>query len=122
MGDTEKHFELFWQARPRRKGEDPKKMALVKFIEMVAKGNKPETLIFAVKRYRRHMQELGKENSEYVPMTKAWLHQQRFLDYADANVEIKAAPKTMVSRGKVWTWTPTPGTTDPDNDGTWVSA
>jgi len=70
-------FEMFWQAYPKRSGENPKKPAREKFERAVAKGVDPEDIIAGARRYAR--QSIDTE-PQYIPMAKTWLNQERWKD------------------------------------------
>lgn len=71
-------FEEFWEARPRRKGADPKEPAR-KLYEVAAKTVPPAELLAALKRYK--VAEADHANTPYLPQMVKWLRDKRWNDY-----------------------------------------
>ncbi len=71
-------FEEFWEARPRRKGADPKDPAR-RIYETAVKTIPPDELLSAVKRYRAA--EVENANTPFLPQMVKWLRDKRWNDY-----------------------------------------
>lgn len=89
-------FEKFWQERPRRKGDDPRKPAEEQFRRLVKSGEDPEVIIAGVKFARIAYAEQGKTNTEFIPQMVKWLRDRRYRDFAEAG-----KPDAAVSDGLI---------------------
>jgi len=85
-------FDNFWKVYPERKGGNPKKPAREKFVGFVGDGIDPAEIIAGAKRFAELMASERKIGTEYVPMAKAWLYQERWKDDAAAAVAKEAKP------------------------------
>lgn len=77
-------FEEFWEARPRRKGADPKDPAR-KLYEIAAKTVPPAELLSALKRYAAIESE--HVSTPYLPQMVKWLRDKRWCDYPEITVQ-----------------------------------
>lgn len=77
-------FEEFWEARPMRDGEDPRKPAEKKFNALVKTGVDPDVMIAGAKSAANAAKDRGIFGTRFVPQTVKWLNDQRFADYAAA--------------------------------------
>lgn len=77
-GDTpaRESFDAFWEAYPRREGDNPRKPARLKFEIAVRKGAAPERIIAGAK-------ALAAKHpipTPFVPQAVTWLNQERWND------------------------------------------
>lgn len=77
-------FDEFWQERPRRKGDDPRKPAEDQFFRLVKSGEDPDAIIAGAKLARVAYASEGKLNTEFVPQAVKWLRDRRYRDFAEA--------------------------------------
>lgn len=73
-------FDEFWQAYPKRDGSNPKEPARLKFEQAVKRGDDPEAIISAAKRYAEQQKRLGNLNTPYVKQAVSWLNAKSWLD------------------------------------------
>lgn len=73
-------FDEFWQAYPRRDGDNPRKPAETRFNALVKTGIDPEMLIAAIRQYA--VTNARKVGTPYIPQAATWLNQQRWSDHA----------------------------------------
>ena len=73
-------FEVFWSAFPKRKGSNPKKTALAKYILAREKGVSGEALLSSATAYARQCKDQGMENTPYIAQAVTWLNQERWND------------------------------------------
>jgi hypothetical protein len=81
---TDDHFEKFWQAKPRRKGANPKADARKAFDARVREGADPGGIVEAARQWAR--EDADKTDTEFIPMASTWLRQKRFDDIREAQV------------------------------------
>jgi len=74
-------FQEFWKAYPKRDGGNPKKPAAEKFYAALKAGATASEIIAGAKAFATEMDRLGKVGTAFVPMAKAWLHQQQWCDF-----------------------------------------
>ncbi len=103
--NTEEAFDKFWSVKPKRRGSNPKDKAKEKFLRLVAGGIDPEKIIGAARRWRQNELDLGKDNTEFVPMAVTWLNQTRFNNDEYQPPEVKNVPDRIFSCGQWWVWT-----------------
>lgn len=78
----EQKFEEFWQAYPKRKGDNPKNPARKQFFALVKQGVDPDAIIRGIKRAcERNREKIG---TEFIPQAIKWLRDRRWEDYTDA--------------------------------------
>lgn len=75
QGDKDR-FEEFWNAYPKRQGENPKHPAKLKFIKLTP--GEQQKAIVAAREYAIAQHRLGKIGSEYIAQAKTWLNQRRW--------------------------------------------
>ena len=103
MENTEQAFEEFWNAKPRRKGSNPKDQARLKFLRAVANGCDPQKIVGAAREWKRIEIENEKEGTEFVAMASTWLNQRRFEDYKQRSANDRQAQiEFMRSKGYEW--------------------
>ena len=89
-------FDEFWQERPRRKGDDPRKPAEEQFARLVKSGESPDAIIAGVKLARLAYASEGKIGTEYVPQMVKWLRDRRYRDYATAKLDDAALDDCLI--------------------------
>jgi uncharacterized protein YdaU (DUF1376 family) len=100
-------FDSFWSAYPKRKGDNPKKLARQIFLRRLADGIDAEAMIAGAKRLAEQMAADNKIATEFVPMAKTWLGQNRWED-SEPSKPAPAVAMTMVfisendPRHRVW--------------------
>ena len=83
---TDEDFDAFWKAYPRKEN---KFQAKLKYFQ-ATKTYGSDKLMSMLKRYINEIQ-VKKKDKTFVPYASTWLHQKRYLDYEDYNMqEIKA--------------------------------
>ena len=83
---TDEDFDAFWKAYPRKEN---KFQAKLKYFQ-ATKTYGSNKLMSMLKRYINEIQ-VKKKDKTFVPYASTWLHQKRYLDYEDYNMqEIKA--------------------------------
>lgn len=115
QGALEKSFEDFWQAKPRRKGDNPRATARKAFFSAVKSGCDPSQIVEAARQWARQ----EKDATEFVPMAATWINQRRFEEYkpppdTPTNVETE---EFMRRRGFIWLngkWTQSTAATLPE--------
>jgi hypothetical protein len=100
-------FDEFWAVYPRRLGGNPKHPALLKFETAVKNGADPAHIVSSARRYAEEQRAQNNENTPFVCMAKAWLHQKRWLDYApeDPKARIERDERLdvfMTEKGYLW--------------------
>jgi len=98
----EEAFEEFWNAKPKRKGSNPKMLALKSFSRAVRRGIEAKQIIAAAKMWSREETANGKYDTQFVPMAATWLNQERYSDYT-AN-EIDEAKLDAIAEKHGWKW------------------
>lgn len=84
---TDEDFDAFWEAYPRKEN---KFQAKLKYFQ-ATKTYGSDKLMLMLKRYINEIQ-VNKKDKTFVPYASTWLHQKRYLDYEDYNMqEIKAS-------------------------------
>ena len=105
---TEEFFEMFWKAKPKRLGSNPKDKARERFLRLVVHGQDPEKIISAAHKWKAEAVRLGKEETEYIPMAVTWLNQTRFNDYGGEGVDGPVGPTQAELEAKAnakgWHW------------------
>ena len=92
----EGHFEIFWNAYPKRKGTNSRKEALLKFKTKVKAGISAETVIDGARRYCAYIKSTGKDNTEYVKQAVSWLNQELWdSDYGGKPKAANSSTKTV---------------------------
>jgi hypothetical protein len=79
-------FEEFWNARPRRKGPDPKEPSRARYEAAIKSGVAAEDLLAAVKRYAAL--EVDHIGTPYLRQTVKWLKDKSWADYPFISEEI----------------------------------
>lgn len=74
--DASDRFDEFWEAYPKRTGQNPKKPARQKF-EKIIKEVDPQTLIDAAHAYARSEKN---NDPKFIAQTQTWLNQERWND------------------------------------------
>src|SRR5699024_6166012 len=74
--DASDRFDEFWEAYPKRTGQNPKKPARQKF-EKIIKDVDPQVLIDAAHAYARSEQN---NDPKFIAQTQTWLNQERWND------------------------------------------
>ena len=74
--DASDRFDEFWEAYPKRTGQNPKKPAREKF-KKITKDVDPQILIDAAHAYARSEQH---NNPKFIAQTQTWLNQERWND------------------------------------------
>ena len=83
---TDEDFDAFWEAYPRKENKFQAKLKYFK----ATKTYGSDKLMSMLKRYINEIQ-VKKKDITFVPYASTWLHQKRYLDYEDYNMqEIKA--------------------------------
>src|SRR5574338_921642 len=96
-------FEQFWKVKPRRKGSNPKQMALKSFSRAIVQGATAEQIISAAREWAQLERENGKLDTEYVAMASTWLNQKRYADYAPRSAnDFKWHDVVAARHGYVW--------------------
>ena len=99
-------FTDFWLVYPRRKGQNPRHPAELKYLGALKNGADEKHIISSARRYAHELLEQGKLGTEFVCMAQTWLNQKRWLDYApseEAIAEKKQQTDTfMASKGYTW--------------------
>jgi len=100
-------FDEFWQAYPRRDGDNPRKPAETKFNALVKSGLDPAMLIDAIRKYAGA--NVSKIGTPYIPQASTWLNQQRWSDHAAVAPSIGAGPamtleQAVAQYAKLGTW------------------
>ena len=75
------NFTRFWKVYPKRKGQNPKHPAKLKFLAAIASGTPEEAIVDGAAAYAKEQRELGKEATEYIAQAVTWLNQRRWEDY-----------------------------------------
>lgn len=79
-------FETFWEARPRRKGADPKEPARKQYeIALKSFLSDAEYLLAALKRYATI--EAEHVGTPYLPQMVKWLRDKRYFDYPEVAIQ-----------------------------------
>jgi hypothetical protein len=78
-------FEAFWEARPKRKGADPKDPARKLYEAAVKAGADPAGLLAALRRYAAI--EAERVGTPYLPQMVKWLRDKRWLDYPEIAIQ-----------------------------------
>jgi len=84
-------FNRFWASFPKRKGGNPEKPAREIFVRKLRDGADAELIITGAKSFAEQMATDNQIGTRYVPMAKAWLHQERWEEYTES---VKAEEKT----------------------------
>ena len=100
-------FEEFWEAYPKRDGDNPKLPAKMKFDALVKTGVDPQTLIDGAKAYADEARRKGQIGTQYIAHALKWLTQQRWADAAAAAFVASEGLKVVTS--KVFVVVGTPG-------------
>jgi len=74
-------FEEFWEAKPNRKGGNPKAPACKAFLRAVKAGADADAIIAGAKKWAAEEKQKSTQPTEYVPMAATWLNQERWGDY-----------------------------------------
>ena len=82
-GTDPEGFAEFWQAYPKRDGDNPRKTAVRAYGKALRDGADPPALLRATKALAAEMQLKGKLGTELVPMAATWLNQGRFERFTD---------------------------------------
>ena len=69
-------FERFWEAYPRRKGDNPKKAAKQAWDRLMKAGRDPDRIVRACEAWA----PTAESGTPYVPHASTWLNQERFND------------------------------------------
>ena len=91
---TDEDFDAFWKAYPRKEN---KFQAKLKYFQ-ATKTYGSNKLMSMLKRYINEIQ-VKKKDKTFVPYASTWLHQKRYLDYEDYEMQEIKAPK---SSSKNW--------------------
>lgn len=78
-------FDAFWEARPKRKGADPKDPARKLYEAAVKAGAVPADLLAALRRYAAI--EAEHVGTPYLPQMVKWLRDKRWLDYPEIGIQ-----------------------------------
>lgn len=73
-------FDEFLAVYPKRDGSNPKEPARQKFDQAVKRGEDPEVIISAAKRYAEQQKRLGNIGTPYVKQAVSWLNAKSWLD------------------------------------------
>ena len=100
-------FDEFWAVYPKRKGQNPKHPASLKFATAVKNGADPNHIISSARRYAEELYQQRKLDTEFVCMAQTWLNQKRWLSYAPEKPEAKIErdkrlDQFMVTKGYIW--------------------
>ncbi|WP_238272309.1 DUF1376 domain-containing protein [Methylobacterium cerastii] len=71
-------FAEFWQAYPKRDGDNPRKTAVRAYAKAVRDGAEPAAILRAVRAYAAELRTKGRIGSEFVAQATTWLNQGRF--------------------------------------------
>lgn len=82
-GTDPEGFAEFWQAYPKRDGDNPRKTAVRAYGKALRDGADPPALLRAARALAAEMQLRGKLGTELVPMAATWLNQGRFERFTD---------------------------------------
>ncbi|MCJ2105696.1 DUF1376 domain-containing protein [Methylobacterium sp. E-041] len=108
-------FAEFKAAYPKRSSVFPTTLARKRWLEARRRGATPAEIIAGTKAYAAEQERIGKVGSEFVKTADAWLHQQRWRDYAPKVVEAGSSSeisadvwrervKDWKARGGHWPW------------------
>jgi hypothetical protein len=103
---TSEAFDRFKAAYPKRRGGDAWKIAAKIFHRKLSDGADAEAIIVSAKRLAEQMAEEKKIGTEFVPMAKTWLNQERW-DTGESDKPVDPyANKIKVAvnseQGQVW--------------------
>ena len=77
-GTDPEGFAEFWQAYPKRDGDNSRKTALRAYGKVIGSGVTPAAILSAVRAHAADMRAKDKFGTELVPMAATWLNQGRF--------------------------------------------
>ena len=132
-GTDPEGFAEFWQAYPKRDGDNSRKTALRAYGKVIGSGVTPAAILSAVRAHAADMRAKDKFGTELVPMAATWLNQGRFERFtnglgahgeavqADPAARLAKVPedewrarvRAWKSRGGYWPWQ---GLTEPPDD------
>lgn len=81
-GTEPEGFAEFWDAYPKRDGDNPRKTALRAYATALRKGADPPQILRAVRAHASDLASKGKLGTEFVPQASTWLNQERFERFA----------------------------------------
>lgn len=115
-GDEEPEgFADFKTAYPKRNVAFPTTYARKRWLEARRRGATPAEIVAGARAYAAEQERIGKVGTEFVKTADAWLHQQRWRDYAQRVDEIASQAEVSAevwrdrmrawkSRGGHWPW------------------
>jgi hypothetical protein len=92
---TNDSFDRFKAAYPRRRGGDAWKVASKIFLRKLRDGANAETIIASAKRFAEQMATENRTGTEFVPMAKTWLGQDRWNDGELEKASSAAPPRPV---------------------------
>jgi uncharacterized protein YdaU (DUF1376 family) len=96
-------FVEFWRNYPKRLGQNPRAPALTRYKEAFNNGATAMQILRAVKAFAAEMKKEKKIGTPYVPMAKAWLHQQMWAEYGLHKINPEAPLPPAPKHGEVIT-------------------
>ncbi len=78
---TEKDFEEFWKAYPKRDGANPKAPARKAFFTAIKRGHQATEIVAGAKKYAAAPSTKG--DTQFVAQAVTWLNQERWKDYPE---------------------------------------
>ncbi|MCJ2041029.1 YdaU family protein [Methylobacterium sp. J-059] len=114
-GTDPEGFAEFWQAYPKRDGDNSRKTAIRAYSKVIGRDVTPAAILSAVRAHAADMRAKGKLGTELVPMASTWLNQGRFERFTNApeahSEAVQADPTTRLAkvpedewRARVRTW------------------
>ena len=94
--DCDNGFNKFWAAYPRKAGKQAAYTAFVSLFRSTAKGKRRELFVNLMKGLssQRTSYDWNKENGKFIPHPTTWLHQRRWEDQLEVNLDAAESPAT----------------------------